>query len=111
MYASTRNCDSYNELVAIKLADKKTGQISILVGDQDAGSRLTTVRSCALCARMDTHRFKPITRNQGLLHRPYIHSMLAIAAVCVCVCLLMRGLPKLDNIAPFMWENLDYGPK
>ncbi|XP_020266970.1 squamosa promoter-binding-like protein 15 [Asparagus officinalis] len=111
MYASARNKHSYNELVARKLADKKSGQISISLEDHHLSFRITTMRSCAQCARLDAHRFKRRHRNGGFLHRPYIHSMLAIATVCVCVCLLMRGLPKLDNIAPFMWENLEYGPQ
>jgi len=34
-------------------------------------------------------------RSRGLLARPYIHSMLAIAAVCVCVCVFMRALLRI----------------
>ncbi|XP_068651869.1 squamosa promoter-binding-like protein 15 [Aristolochia californica] len=120
MYASARSHHSYNHLVARKLADRRNGQVSIAV-DADTSLdqswivpepdkptvQLSQVKSCSQCAISMTRRRIPGA--QGLLHRPYVHSMLAIAAVCVCVCLLFRGLPQIGSIAPFKWENVGYG--
>ncbi|XP_039015200.1 squamosa promoter-binding-like protein 14 [Hibiscus syriacus] len=119
-YAMMRNNHSYNKLVAGKYADKKNAQVSLTIGDEQSG--ITAVQlsktssqlkqncsSCAKCAVVATkyrHRFPG---SQGLLQRPYVHSMLAIAAVCVCVCLFLRGLPDIGQVSPFKWENLDFG--
>jgi len=125
MYASQRNNNSYNRLVSRKLADRKNGQVSINVGNEismdkscivgeaenKGGTGAHQVRSCAKCAFMENTRGKRIARTRGLLERPYVHSMLAIAAVCVCVCLFFRGSPQIGSVAPFKWENLDFGPK
>ncbi|KAG9456593.1 hypothetical protein H6P81_001101 [Aristolochia fimbriata] len=123
MYASARNHHSYNRLVARKIADRKNGQISIVVADTHNSldqswivpeadrpiPQLSQARSCTQCAISMTRRTTRIPGAQGLLHRPYVHSMLAIAAVCVCVCLLFRGLPQIGSIDPFKWENVGYG--
>lgn len=125
MNASQRNNHSYNRLVSRKLADRKNGQVSINVGDgismdeswivgegeKESRVRAFEVRSCAKCALMEKARGRRISRTRGLLERPYVHSMLAIAAVCVCVCLFFRGSPQIGSVAPFKWENLDFGPK
>lgn len=125
MYALQRNNHSYNRLVSRKLADRKNGQVSInieneismdrswIIGEPEnkRGIRALELTSCAKCAFMDKTRGKRITRTRGLLERPYVHSMLAIAAVCVCVCLFFRGSPQIGSIAPFKWENLDFGPR
>ncbi|KAK9026121.1 hypothetical protein V6N11_038967 [Hibiscus sabdariffa] len=119
-YATMRNNHSYNRLVAGKSADRKNGQISLTVSDEHSG--ITAVQlskinsqfkqnrnSCAKCAIVATkyrHRFPG---SQGLLQRPFVHSMLAIAAVCVCVCLFLRGAPKVGQASHFKWENLDFG--
>ncbi|KAJ6833085.1 squamosa promoter-binding-like protein 15 isoform X2 [Iris pallida] len=126
MYASLRNNHSYNELVARKIVDRKNSQVSIDVGNDEitmdkswiegrtakqGSSRALEVRSCAECVHMERTHNKRFVRSRGLLARPYVHSMLAIAAVCVCVCLFFRGSPQIGSIAPFKWENLDFGPK
>ncbi|KAJ0987136.1 hypothetical protein J5N97_005492 [Dioscorea zingiberensis] len=124
-YASMRNFHSYNSLVARKLADRKNGQVSITVRAEDMSShkpcttgeankcitRPLYSKSCAQCASIDVTRIRPTSRSRGLLQRPYVHSMLAIAAVCVCVCLFFRGSPDLGCVVPFKWENLDFGPR
>ncbi|KAF8377970.1 hypothetical protein HHK36_031359 [Tetracentron sinense] len=122
--ASMRNNHSYNRLVARKLADRKNGQISIPVGheisldqswiiaeqaERPSSHPMQGRRSCAKCAVV-ARKYRQMPGAQGLLHRPYIHSMLAIAAVCVCVCLFLRGSPDIGLVAPFKWENLDFGP-
>ncbi|KAJ6809285.1 squamosa promoter-binding-like protein 15 isoform X2 [Iris pallida] len=119
MYASQRNNHSYNQLVARKLANRKNNQVSIDVGNtgieggtaKTGCSRALEVSSCAQCALAERTHNKRIARSRGLLARPYVHSMLAIAAVCVCVCLFFRGSPQIGTVAPFKWENLDFGPK
>lgn len=117
-----RNNPSYNRLVAQKLTDKRNGQVSVSIGNEieplwvemnqevRPANRLKLDQgSCSKCAAaaMRYNGRNPVS--QGLLHRPYIHSMLAIAAVCVCVCLFLRGAPDIGLVAPFKWENLNYG--
>lgn len=125
MYASQRNNHSYNRLVSRKLADRENGQVSINVGseismdkswivgegEKESRMRALEVISCAKCAFMEKARGRKMGRTRGLLERPYVHSMLAIAAVCVCVCLFFRGSPQIGSVEPFKWENLDFGPK
>ncbi|XP_039024535.1 squamosa promoter-binding-like protein 14 [Hibiscus syriacus] len=119
-YAMMRNNHSYNKLVANKCADRKKGQVSLTIGDEYSGitavqlSKITSQlkqnrSSCAKCAVVATKYSHRFPGSHGLLQRPYIHSMLAIAAVCVCVCLFFRGSPDIGQVAPFKWENLDYG--
>ncbi|GJZ85827.1 squamosa promoter-binding-like protein 14 [Tanacetum coccineum] len=122
-YASMRNDNSYNMLVARKLADRIAGQVSVRIsnemelqtinGDQQELSfRIrdrVAPKSCSKCALITAKHPRRMPGSQGLLHRPYIHSMLAIAAVCVCVCLFLRGAPDIGLVAPFKWENLNFG--
>uniref|UniRef100_A0A1D1Y3W2 Squamosa promoter-binding-like protein 15 n=2 Tax=Anthurium amnicola TaxID=1678845 RepID=A0A1D1Y3W2_9ARAE len=122
-YASMRNNNSYNRLVARKLADRRNGQVSIAIDGEDVtlgkawasrvvdkpGPQSPQVMFCSRCAIMETRRIKTTLRPQGLLQRPYINSILAIAAVCVCVCLFLRGAPELGSVDPFTWENLGCG--
>ncbi|KAK8956996.1 Squamosa promoter-binding-like protein 15 [Platanthera zijinensis] len=96
MYASSTN-NAYNMLVSRKLADKRNSRVSIMIS------------SCARCALAES-RLARISHRRGLLRRPYILSMLTVAAVCVCVCLFFRGAPFVGSIAPFEWENLNFGP-
>lgn len=122
-YAFMKNNHSYNKLVARKLADRRNGQVTIPVGVEIEQSGLTKEqvhglssqskqrgKSCTKCAVAAAKLNKRVRGSQGLLNRPYIHSMLAIAAVCVCVCLFLRGSPDIGLVAPFKWENLDFGP-
>lgn len=122
-YASMRNNNSYNMLVARKLADRIAGQVSVRISNeielqtrnvdhQELSFRVrdhVAPKSCSRCAVLAGKHPRRIPGSQGLLHRPYIHSMLAIAAVCVCVCLFLRGAPDIGLVAPFKWENLNFG--
>lgn len=121
-YALMRNHHSYNRLVARKLADKKNGQVSISIGNemeqqslgvsQDQHHRFQFKkgqRSCSKCAIVASRYNRRMPGSQGFLHRPYIHTMLAIAAVCVCVGVLLRGNPDVGLPEPFIWESLCYG--
>lgn len=120
VYAWMRNNHSYNNLVARKLV----GQVCVSIGGEIEQQQSLTEgqgqrplsqfkegqKTCSTCAVVSARYNTRIPGSQGLLHRPYIHSMLAIAAVCVCVCLFLRGSPDIGLVAPFKWENLDYGP-
>ncbi|XP_047085812.1 squamosa promoter-binding-like protein 15 [Lolium rigidum] len=124
-YAKLRNNDSYNELVAQKLVDRKNSQVSIKlnegeirmdqrgnVGEKSAsgGINALEIRSCNQCAILESGLLARPMHSRGLLARPYIHSMLAIAAVCVCVCVFMRALLRFNSGRSFKWERLAYGP-
>lgn len=122
-YAAMRNNHSYNRLVARKLTDNRNGQVSVtvdnteisldkswIIQEQDRPNPLPLQgRSCAQCSVAAMRHYRRMPGAQGLLHRPYVHSMLAIAAVCVCVCLFLRGSPEIGSVAPFKWENLQFG--
>ncbi|XP_047169773.1 squamosa promoter-binding-like protein 1 isoform X2 [Vigna umbellata] len=46
----------------------------------------------------------------GVVYRPVLLSMVAIAAVCVCVALLFKSSPRVYYVfQPFNWESLEYG--
>lgn len=105
-----------------KITDRKQGQVSIPVGNEILEQSWVIERvvkqfsqcrngkmSCTRCATTMTKHYKHGPVSRGVLHRPYIRSMLAIAAVCVCVCLFLRGSPEIGSVAPFKWENLGYG--
>ncbi|KAK9756603.1 hypothetical protein RND81_01G108600 [Saponaria officinalis] len=109
-YATMRNDHSLNSLVAQKLVDRRNSQVSISFRNEMVESlELTEVRqrstkkldSCSRCALMAYTR---MPGSHGMLHRPFIHSMLGIAAVCVCVCLFFKSMS-----APYNWENFDCG--
>ncbi|KAJ6939961.1 squamosa promoter-binding-like protein 14 isoform X2 [Populus alba x Populus x berolinensis] len=120
-YAVMTKNHSYNLLVARKLADKRNGQISVAIGneiEQAAALEQEPMKisqfqrerkSCAKCASVAAKIHGRFLGSRGLLQRPYVHSMLAIAAVCVCVCLFFRGAPDIGLVDPFKWENLNYG--
>lgn len=123
-YAKFRGNDLYNELVAQKLVDRNNSQVTIMlnegeirmdqrgnVGEKNAsGIHALEVRSCNHCAILESGLLRRPMHSRGLLARPYIHSMLAIAAVCVCVCVFMRALLRFNSGRSFKWERLDYGP-
>uniref|UniRef100_A0A7N0RAS4 Uncharacterized protein n=1 Tax=Kalanchoe fedtschenkoi TaxID=63787 RepID=A0A7N0RAS4_KALFE len=122
-YATLRNNLSYNLLVARKLADRRNNQISLLVEENEtmeqawvepspAGSRVlkhkpTSCSQCAAVAARCNNR-RRVPGSHGMVARPFILSMLAIAAVCVCVCLYYRGYPRTGMVSPFTWEKLEY---
>ncbi|CAJ1932878.1 unnamed protein product [Sphenostylis stenocarpa] len=121
-YAMMRNNNSYNVLVAQKLADRRRGEISVTIENEIEQPSLRvelkqkqsyllkrSQSSCAKCVAAEIHYNRRVPGSQGLLHRPFIYSMLAVAAVCVCVCVFFRGRPFVGSVAPFSWENLDYG--
>ncbi|KAJ4811231.1 Squamosa promoter-binding-like protein 15 [Rhynchospora pubera] len=130
MYAAARNKHSYNELVVRKRIDRKNGQVSISVCEGEDGISVDKsaagensrsyhfnalqinappATTCAQCAMMEAAPCIRPTRRGGLLGRPYVLSMLGIAAVCVCVCLFMRARLRINYGRSFKWETLDFG--
>ncbi|XP_073283312.1 squamosa promoter-binding-like protein 16 isoform X1 [Primulina huaijiensis] len=120
-YALMGNNNSYNSLVARKYSKRNMGQVVVSIDneivpfqlevnkDKTAASKLYQgERSCSRCALVAGYR-KKFIKSQGLLQPPFIHSLLVVAAVCVCVCVFLRVLPYLSSVAPFAWENLEYG--
>lgn len=120
-YALMRNNHSYNDLVAGKAAERRNGEVHVSIEKEtkalevevdvaENNNKKKAQESCTICAvaanRVESRRR---TGGGGLLQRPYIHSMLLVAAVCVCVCVFLRGHPYVGCVVPFAWENLDYG--
>ncbi|MQL98453.1 hypothetical protein Taro_031166 [Colocasia esculenta] len=120
-YALMRNNHSYNKLVSRKLADRRNDQVSITVESEMDLKKPESSREvekpklgsldtmCSRCAIMERRRIKTTLRPQGLLRYPFLNPILGIAAVCLCVCLIIRGAPEMGPVAPFKWENLDFG--
>eukprot|EP01018_Ginkgo_biloba_P020335 Gb_41517 [translate_table: standard] len=130
-YALMRNNHSYNRMVGRKLADRISAQVSITIwkehtslsecptqgtdGMVSSNLELSQLplqslpQSCARCVRLRSKSVSSMAGNQGALYRPFVHSLLAVAAVCVCVCLLFKGPPRIGSITPFKWENVNYG--
>ncbi|PIA26307.1 hypothetical protein AQUCO_09500046v1 [Aquilegia coerulea] len=124
VYALMRNNHCYNKLVARKLADLECGQVSVSVGDsislndsviltehadRTTSQSLQRPQSCTRCSFVMTRHYYKMPGTRGSVYRPYVHSMLTIAAVCVCVCLFLRGSPDIGHVAPFKWENVHFG--
>lgn len=117
-YALMRNNHALNSIVAQKLVDRRNMQVSVTIGSEIVESLVppevrqrpslqfnTKQNSCSKCAMMSYSRMHG---SNGFLHRPFIHSMLTIAAVCVCVCLFFKSL-HVNSVTPFMWDNVDFG--
>lgn len=121
-YASMRNNLSYNRLITRKIADRRNGQFSITVDPEEEinpekpSSSMETVTPkpwslqmiYSQCSILEMRRIKSTQQTVGF-QLPYIHSILAIAAVCVCVCVFLRGSPVFGSVYSFRWENLDFG--
>lgn len=71
----------------------------------DVESRSKEPSKCQACEKMSVYRNGHIF----LSYRPAILSMVAVAAVCVCVGLLLKGPPEVLFVVAFRWELLDYG--
>ncbi|KAL5985057.1 Squamosa promoter-binding-like protein, partial [Asimina triloba] len=127
-YAMMRSNHSYNKLVARKLADRRNGEVSITVPsgeisiDQswtdNPNPQALQPKACAICcaaAAMKQTRRMP--GSQGLLHRPYIHSMLTIAAIplmAVCGRLASLEREKTEKLArkePIKWMGNAFSQK
>nr|AQQ11837.1 squamosa-promoter binding protein-like protein [Bambusa oldhamii] len=85
---------------------KSTDQASFDVqNSQQSDKRPLSCRQCVqhLAYRRHSNRF--------LSNRPALLSLLAIAAVCVCVGLIMKSPPHVSGMrGPFLWNSLHSGP-
>ncbi|CAH9145294.1 unnamed protein product [Cuscuta epithymum] len=119
-YALMRNFQSYNKLVTQKLACGENGHISVSIEGDHMSLKVREdhkpicpvdrrPKSCSMCTSAAMKHSRPIRGSPVLLYRPYIHSILAIAAVCACVCVLFRGAPQIGTHSHFKWENLSFG--
>ncbi|KAL4203027.1 hypothetical protein AMTRI_Chr02g266470 [Amborella trichopoda] len=72
----------------------------------DKGTTAGHLHYCKLCDKQLAYK----NAKRSLLYRPAMLSMVAIAAVCVCVGLLLKGPPEVIFVFPFRWELLGYGP-
>lgn len=64
----------------------------------------TKQNSCSKCAMISYCRMQG---SHGFLHRPYIHSVLTNAAICVCVCFFFKSMHG-NLVTPFVWDNVNF---
>uniref|UniRef100_A0A0E0FKF9 SBP-type domain-containing protein n=1 Tax=Oryza nivara TaxID=4536 RepID=A0A0E0FKF9_ORYNI len=79
--------------------------------DVEKGQQISTKPplSCRQCLPELAYRHH---LNRFLSTRPAVLSLVAIAAVCVCVGLIMQGPPHIGGMrGPFRWNSLRSGPK
>eukprot|EP00250_Pteridium_aquilinum_P022654 c25511_g1_i1 orf=79-3486(-) len=99
----------------------KLPHVALNIGGEDVKSGISSPRKakqlqhCSCKARENrlTQNLPLQIRglNKGLVYRPFVLSMLAVAAVCVCVGVLMRGSPSVNCMqGPFVWESISFGP-
>lgn len=85
-----------------KSVDKTT--FSVEKGQQSINQTL----SCGQCVQQQL-AYRPRT-SRFLSNRPAMLSLVAIAAVCVCVGLLMKSPPQVGSMRPFIWDKIRWGP-
>ncbi|KAF8724310.1 hypothetical protein HU200_021339 [Digitaria exilis] len=85
---------------------KSTAQTRFDVESQRSISQLL---SCGQCVRQVQLTYGPRT-NKFLSTRPAMLSLVAIAAVCVCVGLIMKSPPQVGSMKPFLWDKIRWGP-
>lgn len=67
--------------------------------------------SCRECVQLQHIAYHP-RPNRFLSNRPAVLSLVAIAAVCVCVGLIMQSPPTVGGVkGPFDWNSMRWGPK
>jgi hypothetical protein len=65
--------------------------------------------SCRQCVQVHQLAYQPRT-NRIFSTRPAMLSLVAIAAVCVCVGLIMKSPPQVSFMKPFLWDKIHWGP-
>ncbi|CAM0881042.1 unnamed protein product [Alopecurus aequalis] len=67
--------------------------------------------SCRQCVQLQNIAYHP-RPSRFLSNRPAVLSLVAIAAVCVCVGLIMQSPPTVGGLrSPFDWNSMRWGPK
>lgn len=73
------------------------------------GSKVSMSHTCR------TNDFVRLPRHaagiKGVIFKPFILSIMAIACICVCLCLVFKDPPRVDTDTPFTWEALKQGYK
>ncbi|VAI72867.1 unnamed protein product [Triticum turgidum subsp. durum] len=65
---------------------------------------------CRQCVQLQHIAYRPCP-NSFLSNRPAVLSLVAIAAVCVCVGLIMQSPPVIRGLpGPFLWNHIRWGP-
>ncbi|XP_020160961.1 squamosa promoter-binding-like protein 1 isoform X2 [Aegilops tauschii subsp. strangulata] len=65
---------------------------------------------CRQCVQLQHIAYRPCP-NRFLSNRPAVLSLVAIAAVCVCVGLIMQSPPVIRGLpGPFLWNHIRWGP-
>ncbi|KAM3209254.1 hypothetical protein ACQJBY_063751 [Aegilops geniculata] len=65
---------------------------------------------CRQCVQLQHIACRPFP-NRFLSNRPAVLSLVAIAAVCVCVGLIMQSPPVIRGLpGPFLWNHIRWGP-
>lgn len=77
--------------------------------DVESQRAINQLLSCGQCVRQVQLAYGPRT-NKFLSTRPAMLSLVAIAAVCVCVGLIMKSLPQVGSMKPFLWDKIRWGP-
>lgn len=128
-YASLRNYHTYNKLVEGKVQNRRnsgnegSSNVVITIYEEDIPSSANSDGgrhpvqsginpspvSCSQCAVLENRQLRRIIQTKSMKYRPYAHSLLAIAMVCMCVCLFLRGKPEVGLVAPFKWKNIEFG--
>lgn len=125
MCALTSGNDRYVTMVQGKLhasrneeSSAKPPHMALNIGVEDVKSRVARkvlptkqIQACTCRAREAQLPLRIRGLNKGFMYRPFVLSMLAVAAVCVCVGVLMRGSPNVNSMqGPFVWESIRFGP-
>ncbi|XP_077218276.1 squamosa promoter-binding-like protein 1 [Tasmannia lanceolata] len=123
-YASLGGYYSYSQLVQKKINRKsETGHVIIKMpgGKQDDHPNSSKPPSFQIdkselgqikpyCKRCSQQLVYSNSAKPSRLYRPVMLSMLAVAAVCVCVSVLLKSPPFVQCISsPFRWELVEYG--
>ncbi|XP_066306187.1 squamosa promoter-binding-like protein 1 isoform X2 [Miscanthus floridulus] len=87
---------------------KSADQITFGVEKQPSINQTSSCRQCVQQVQQLAF-FHPRT-NRFLSNRPAMLSLVAIAAVCVCVGLLMKSPPQVACMRPFLWDHIRWGP-
>jgi hypothetical protein len=91
------------EIPSSSISENKEGSLEII---RRSNSSSPNQRSCKLCCEKKL----VYGRRTSLVYRPAMLSMVAVAAVCVCVALLLKSSPEvLFILHPFRWEKLESG--
>ncbi|BFI04453.1 protein MpSPL3 [Marchantia polymorpha subsp. ruderalis] len=73
--------------------------------EMPVAARLVHPRRCSHVPASMRHR-----ASRASLYRPFMVSMVAVAALCVCVCVVMRGPVTIRFILPpFSWNSVKFG--